>query len=199
MTIKKSIAAIATSLLVLSAAACTADEQQPADPAPPPATAPQAPAPTEETTSGAATTDADDQAPEERNQGALQAIATAADAAGGTPYEIDDSDDDGSWEVDVMVGERSHEVKVSADGQNVVEQEEDDSDGDDRERLGQAGLSMAQAIEAALREVPGTLDDVELDEEDGAPVWEVTIDTPDQDDIEVYIDVRDGNVVKVDR
>ncbi|GAA1135120.1 PepSY domain-containing protein [Ornithinicoccus hortensis] len=125
-------------------------------------------------------------------------IAVAEGEAGGTAYEIDDQDDDGSWEVDVAVGDRSIEVTVSADGQ-VVETEEDDLDEDDRDALAAATITIVDAAAAGLDEVDGTLDDIELDEEDGTFAWEVTIDTADDDDVEVYVDVTTGEVIRVDR
>lgn len=199
MTTRKTIAGIAASLLVFGVAACS-PQDEPATPAP--ATVPQptngSPA-TEQATPGASGPTQGAQDAEAHNAGALQALATAADAAGGTPYEIDDSDDDQVWEVDVMVGNRSHEVKVSRDGQNVQGQEEDDADADDVRRLQGASLSLGQAIERALSEAPGRLDDAELDDDNDLAVWKVTIDTPDQDDVEVLINVADGQVVRVDR
>ena len=44
-------------------------------------------------------------------------------------------------------------------------------DSDDVTRLNNANTTLEQAIEAALAEVPGTLDDVELDTEDGVDIW----------------------------
>lgn len=125
-------------------------------------------------------------------------IAVAEDEAGGTAYEIDDQDDDSSWEVDVAVDDRSIEVTVSEDGQ-VVGTEEDDLDGDDRDALAAATITIVDAAATALGEVDGTLDDIELDEEDGTFAWEVTIDTADEDDVEVYVDVTTGEVIRVDR
>lgn len=136
---------------------------------------------------------------DERNAGALAAIATAAADVNGTAYGIDDSDDDGTWEVDVLVGERTHELRVSSDGATVAQREEDDADRDDIDAVAAATVTLEQAIETALAEVPGTLDDVELDQDNNAVVWEVTIDEADTEDVEVYINAADGSVVRVDR
>lgn len=210
MTARRTIAGIAASLLVFSAAACS-PQTEPATPAAPPATQqpqteqpqteqPQSAEPeTNDTASAAPGTPAGSADPETRNAGALQALSTAADAVSGTPYEIDDEDGDQVWEVDVLAGDRKHEVKVSWDGRNVVGQEEDDPDAEDARRLEGAGLSLGQAIERALDEVPGALDDAELDDDNDLAVWKVEIDTPDADGIEVLIKVADGQVVRVDR
>lgn len=125
-------------------------------------------------------------------------IAAAEDEAGGTAYEIDDQDDDESWEVDVAVDDRSVEVTVGPDGQ-VVRTEEDDLDEDDRDALAAATITIVDAAGTALGEVEGTLDDIELDEDNGTFAWEVTIDTVDQDDVEVYVDVATGEVLRVER
>ncbi|WP_022923088.1 PepSY domain-containing protein [Ornithinimicrobium pekingense] len=131
---------------------------------------------------------------------ALTAVATAEDEAGGTAYEIDDQDDDGSWEVDVAVGDRSVEVTVSEDGLTVVGTEDDDLDDDDRTAVEAAGTTLADAIETAVTEVGGTLDDAELEEEDGAWLWKVTVDGADSgdDDVDVLVDVSSGEVVSTD-
>lgn len=207
-------AAAALSVLALGVSACgqtgtpTETPAAPATRAEAPAeTAPGGPATTQAESPPAAPAGTPQTAPapgqasaNERNAAALRAIATAESAANGTAYEIDDEDDDQTWEVDVMVGERSVEVKVSADGNTVVSQsDDDDDDADDRARLSRATVPLAQAIEIALREVPGTLDDVELDDEDGRDVWEVKIDTPDNDDVKVYVSITDGAIVKIDR
>lgn len=199
------LAALATvSVLALGLASC-AQENPPAAPAPAPSPITQT-SPTQTTESAptaAPTTTSQQSAPatdtQERNAAALRAVGTAAAAAGGTAYELDDEDDYRRWEVDVMVGDRSVEVTVSGDGTTVISQDDDDDDDeDDRARLGRATVSMTEAIEIALAEVPGLLDDVELDDEDGQDVWEVGIDTG-SDDVEVSVSTTDGTVVKVDR
>lgn len=203
---RRILASIAISALALTAAACTNDDTtaDPAEPAAPPAatTAPAEPGATAPTEATDEATPADAATPanaEERNANALSAIATAAEEAGGTAYEIDDSDDDGQWEVDVMVENRSHEITVAADGSTVIEREEDDADQEDISRLDQAQVTIEQAIEAALAEVPGSLDDVELSDDNGRGVWEVSIDETENDDVEVYIDIVSGDVVRADR
>lgn len=132
------------------------------------------------------------------NASALAAIATAQSETGGVAYEIDDQDDDNSWEVDVRVDDRSIEVTVAADG-TVIDTENDDLDSDDRAGLDAATITLEQAIEIALAEVGGTLDDAELEEDDGVHYWEVTLDdTSRGDDVEVKVDVTTGEIIKID-
>lgn len=205
MTTPKTIAGIAASLLVFSGVAACSPQDRPATPAGPapattaPATGTRA---TETQAPGQATTPAGSsrtQDAEARNAGALQALSTAADAASGTPYEIDGADDDRVWEVKVLAGERKHEVKVSRDGRSVVGQEQDEADAEDVRRLQGAGLALGQAIERALSEAPGSLKDAELDDDTGVAVWKVEIDTPGKQGVKVLIKVADGQVVRVER
>lgn len=129
---------------------------------------------------------------------ALAAIATAEAEAGGTAYEIDDQDDDGTWEIDVRVGDRSVEVTVSADGTTVVETEDnDDLDSDDLAALDAATITLTEAIEIAINEVGGILDDAELESDDGEQGWDVTVDTDAKDDVDVLVSVT-GEVITVD-
>lgn len=129
----------------------------------------------------------------------LAAIDTAEAETGGTAYEIDDLDDDGTWEIDVRVEDHSVEVTVSKDGTEVLETEQDDLDDDDRAALDAATITLQDAIELAISEVGGVLDDAELEgEDDGNPHhWEVSVDTDSRDDIEVLISVT-GEVLGTD-
>lgn len=128
---------------------------------------------------------------------ALQAIETAEGEAGGTAYAIDDQEVDGSWEVDVVVDDRSVEVTVSADG-GVVGTEDDDLDDDDRAGLDAATITLGEAIGVAVGEVGGHLDDAELDEDNGTHFWDVSLDGTDRgDDIEVKVSVT-GEVLEIE-
>lgn len=152
--------------------------------------------------SDSGTSDADDStasnAADSDLQGVLDAIEAAEKEADGTAYEVDDQDDNGSWEIDVAQRKKSIEVEVSEDGKATID-DEDDLDGDDRDGIKAAKITVGDAIEAALEEVDGTFDDVELDEEDGSHYWEVSVDSADgDDDVEVRIDVTDGTVISVD-
>ena len=45
----------------------------------------------------------------------------------------------------------------------------------------------------------GELDGAQLDSEDGITVWEIDVDQPDGTSVDVYVNVDNGSVVKVDR
>lgn len=124
---------------------------------------------------------------------ALKAIATAEGAAGGKAYAIDDVDDDGTWEVNVMVNEKSVEYDVSGDGAKVVSQDEaDDMDDDERTALTTAKVPLAEAIETAAAEGAAPLDDAELDDESGNWAWEISLQGRAKD---VIVDLTTGQVL----
>ena len=145
--------------------------------------------------SGAADPDQPAADPEQRNAGALAAVDTAAEAAGGTAYAIDDTDGDQNWEVDVWAGGQKVEVKVSADGSNVISQGQPEQD-DDGARTDRADTGLKAAIEAALQDTAGTLDEADLDEEGGTVVYTVKIDTDQTQDVELLVGAADGKVTR---
>lgn len=153
----------------------------------------------EETTSAASGSSA--ASDEDLTATALRAIGTAEKEAGGTAYEIDDQDRDGTWEVDVAVDGSSVEVTVAQDGRSVVRTQDDGTlDEDDRAGLAEATITLQDAIQLAVDEVGGVLDDAGLGEDDGQHHWEVEVDRTDQagDDVEVKISVG-GKVLSVER
>ena len=156
---------------------------------------------TETTTSDQTTGTSSPSDPGGADETGLQAVLDAIEAAeketGGTVYEVDDQDDDGSWEIDVAKGNQSIEVEVDADGRATTD-DDDDLDDDDRAGLDAAEITVGDAIEAALEEVDGTFADAELAEEDGNHHWEVSIDTEDRDEVEVHVDVSDGTATVED-
>src|SRR5690606_28388601 len=58
--------------------------------------------------------------------GAANALSTAAEELGGVAFAVDRSDDDGEdlWEVSVAVGDEDVEVHVSIDGNEIVHEGE---------------------------------------------------------------------------
>lgn len=125
------------------------------------------------------------------------AIGLAEAEAGGTAFEVDREDDHGGgWEVSVAVGEEEVDVHVDLAGTEVLGTDRDDDlDPDERAALAAAGITLADAIRTALAEVDGVLEDVDLDAEDGTPVWEVSI----EHDAEVHVEVATGEVRRVER
>jgi uncharacterized membrane protein YkoI len=66
----------------------------------------------------------------------------------------------------------------------------------------EALISIAKAKDVALKEVQGTVDDIELERENGAYVYEVEIEPENQgtddDDVTVYVDAVTGKVLYVE-
>ena len=61
------------------------------------------------------------------------------------------------------------------------------------------GLSQQQAIEIALKQVPGEVREVELEKEDGAMVYEIEIVSADGQPVEVEIAAETGTIIEVER
>lgn len=60
------------------------------------------------------------------------------------------------------------------------------------------GLTEAQAVEIALAEVPGDVQETELEREDGMQVYEVEILTADGVEMEIEIDANTGEILEVE-
>lgn len=95
------------------------------------------------------------------------------------------------WDVDVLLNDRVYEVDVNADGAAI--QEDDDVDDDDR-TAADVPVTIGDAIDAALENTQGDIDDVNFD--DG--VWEVEL-LSDGAEITVYVDSQSGEVLSTER
>lgn len=109
-----------------------------------------------------------------------------------------DLDDGGQWEVEVVVDNVEHEFTISADGTQIVERDTDDADSDDIRKLGEVQVSLADAVRTAMADVDGgRFDQVDLDTHNGTVVWDVEIDTAN-DDVEIKVDVASGEIIHRD-
>ncbi|MET1154496.1 PepSY domain-containing protein [Arthrobacter sp.] len=125
-----------------------------------------------------------------------QAAVASAEAAvrGSSAIELDYSERHQSWEVDLFDVDTEHEVQVSPDGSEVLEQRE--SGGVEPEVAGeleQAKISMADALAIAIEAASGNVEEVSLEDEDGRPVWEVEIDHGDGSSTDVRINAMTGD------
>lgn len=208
------LAALAASTLLLTG--CAGDPEPPEEPIadeapveaePDPAVTPDDDSsPTDEgsvtTASPSATASPSSTASSEDQAVALvSAVETAESVPGedGTAFEVDLEDSPASWEIAVAAGDRQYDVYVSRDGTEVISQEEDDLDSDDREALDRARVPLEDALRTALSTTNGTLEDAELDTEDGVLVWEVGVDEPNGNSADVFVNAEDGSVLKIDR
>ena len=56
-------------------------------------------------------------------------------------------------------------------------------------------LDLNQASAIALQQVPGAIQEAELDKEDGIVIWEIEITGADEKRYELNIDANNGNVI----
>lgn len=138
---------------------------------------------TGDATSGASTDDATEYA---------NAIAAAEELIGNGAFAIDlereddDSDDDEAFNIDVVEGTTVHEIDILQNGTaRLDETETREVDADDQREIDAAELTLLEAIEAALRHQAGTVDEVELDTENGTVVWSVDFEDDALDDLHV--------------
>ncbi len=124
------------------------------------------------------------------------AIRTAEDAVKGSvaiDYDRDEDDDD--IDIDVVAGGVEYELELSADGTRVLSQERDDRlDGDDLAKVRAAKVLITEAVATALAQAPGTVEDVELDREDGVVRWEIEIKSGGST-TELYVDAASGKLI----
>ena len=131
---------------------------------------------------------------------ALKAIDTAEKEIGGKVVDLDWDDDKSGWDVEVVKGNKSHEIEISPDGSKITNRDEvEDVDSDDRREYEAIKVDIRKAIETALKDTPGGLDDVSVDEEQGQIMWEVDV-YPEGggSDVTIYIDVKSGKILKKD-
>jgi len=116
----------------------------------------------------------------------------------GIIVEVDANDDDTTWEVDVVVGEEVKELDVTADGD--ITETDRESDPEDVQKAKEAEVTAQQALDTAREGRDGvTLDEMDLDDDNGTLQWEVEFDREDgSDGPEVEIDARSGEVLTVD-
>ena len=116
----------------------------------------------------------------------------------GIIVEVDANDDDTTWEVDVVVGEEVKELDVTADGD--ITETDRESDPEDVQKAKEAEVTAQQALDTAREGRDGvTLDEMDLDDDNGTLQWEVGFDREDgSDGPEVEIDATSGEVLTVD-
>ena len=131
-----------------------------------------------ETPTTVATSVASESAGEATNDAAYEAIEAARPF--GTVISIDREDNTNAFEVKVAAEDKIVELHV--DGNHVMEQESE-QDAEDVAKAGQATVAIEDAIKEALGQHDGILDSAELDEDNGALQWEISIDNPDGTDL----------------
>lgn len=109
----------------------------------------------------------------------LRAAVTAERALpAATVVSVEDDDEDvRGWEVDVVRPNGETVELVVAPGGGRVTLGPTPVDGDDVAGLvGQVRVDVAEALRSGVRAAPdGTISSIQLDEEDGAPIWQVDL------------------------
>lgn len=108
---------------------------------------------------------------------AVRAVTTAESSAGGRAFELESEDDE--WQVHVAVGDREVEVRVSADGGQVLASDDSDGlDADDRTALDAATTTLADAVRIAASQNPGgvRIEEAQLESDNGVAVWQVDLE-----------------------
>lgn len=126
------------------------------------------------------------------------ALGTATEAVdNGTPFDLE-METHGQqlvFEVKVASGGNEFQVLVDSTGNEVLSQKEKDDPSDDIDKLAETEISASEALDIAVQEEPdASLDELEIDTEDGKVVWEVEFVRPDGSEAEYNVDPRTGDV-----
>lgn len=173
-------------------AGCATTPPSPSTPTPSPATTAASPTDTAATDPTSATGAED----ESRNTAARQAIETAEGAVGGRAVELEWSEQ--GWKADVVVGDVEHELLIAPAGDTVTRTDTSPEklDADKLDRLTDAFVTMRQAVDTVLDQIPGDLLKADL-ESDSAPLtgmrWDVTVDF-DGDPVTLTVDAGSGDI-----
>ncbi|MEO9249114.1 PepSY domain-containing protein [Citricoccus nitrophenolicus] len=141
------------------------------------------------TSTGAATTTGEDPI-----FAALDALL--AEHSDAVIVQVDREDDDTFFDLEAVIGDRVVDFDVSTDGS--VRENDDDDDGDDVRRAGEAQVTAEEAARAALEGRDGqSIDSMELDKDNGTLRWEVDLDRDGGDDgDELSVDAATGEVTQ---
>jgi uncharacterized membrane protein YkoI len=130
-----------------------------------------------------------------------------------TDVELEDEDGTAVYGVEVQAKDGSkQDVKVNAQTGKIVKvdngdegengQEANDKEvNDDQDQVTlakQAKITEAESKTIALKQVPGTVTDVELEDEDGTVVYGVEVQAKDGSKQDVKVNAQTGKIVKVD-
>lgn len=128
------------------------------------------------------------------------AAQTALGEVDGTVFTVDV--DGQGWDVSIVSADGVEtDVELDPAGTSVVRAVEDtENDADDaaeRDLLLGASVDYLAAIEAANGEVQGTITGVDLSEDNGTAIWEVSFDEDTATEQTVEIDAQTGDVLRV--
>ena len=137
-----------------------------------------------------------------------EAINAALEKVPGTVEEVELEDKKGTivYEIELVSTDGTeHEVEVDAQTGEVLKVEADDENENEEEdsqnqaKLAkQAKITEDEAINMALEKVPGTVNEIELEVENGTVVYEIEVLSTDGTEQEVKVDAQTGEVLKVE-
>ncbi|WP_158583068.1 PepSY domain-containing protein [Nesterenkonia natronophila] len=185
----------ATAAAALALSACAPEEDFPEDEDA--AQTEESPSPNSEENDDVQDEDAtDDAGATDDDHSTYRAIQTTLDEyPDGIITEFEDSSHDGGHvKVHVYDGSTEWDLKVDSESFEIVHTEDHGIHHDDEEKAQGVEIDIAEALETAEEESGGQPHEGELDTEDGIVVWDFEMDN----DVEVYVDVATGEVVKVD-
>ncbi|RBP64390.1 putative membrane protein YkoI [Alkalibaculum bacchi] len=137
------------------------------------------------------------------------ATKIALEKVPGTIKEVELEDEDGTivYEFEILSTDGTQkDVKVDAQTGKVIkleaDNEENEEEKDEEENQAklakQTKITEEEATKTALKELPGTVKEVELENEDGTIVYEFEILSTDGTQNEVKVDAQTGKIVRVE-
>jgi len=122
----------------------------------------------------------------------VSAVVRAESDAGGRAFDLD-REDDGTWQVHVAANGLAMDLRISADGGQVLSRGDADTlDAEDRATLESAGTTMADAVRTAVAaHGGGSVEEVGIERAGGDSVWRVSFDAG----ADVSLSLADGSVV----
>ncbi|WP_022872437.1 PepSY domain-containing protein [Nesterenkonia alba] len=106
-------------------------------------------------------------------------------------------EDEGAYfEVEIFdpAAEVEYEFELDPESFDIWDYEEESLDGDDRAKAESVEIEFTEAVQIAESEGDSEFYEADLDTENGVVVWEIEL----RNDVEVYVDVATGDIVKVD-
>jgi uncharacterized membrane protein YkoI len=123
----------------------------------------------------------------------------------GSISEMELERESGAWVYDIEVKSEGtdYDFRVNADsGEITKKKQDDDRQDDDRDDSNvdskQVKISLEEATKIALNEAKGTVEEAELEDEDGEAVYSFEIKGENGKEAEVEISAETGNVVKTE-
>jgi len=137
--------------------------------------------------------------------GSTEATGSSVDAAGALEAALDakpgsyavevDEEDGRAWEITLVADGKGVEVTVDNATGEVTGEQSTDLDAEQREA---PSVAAAEAVDAALAEKPGTLDSLDLDQDNGTIVWDATVIDGTRE-WDIVIDASSGDILRANQ